>query len=62
MIDLNFLIGSKKSDVFKYMDDNKLNYRLVREDQNNYITTCDLNPERYNLEFDKNLLTKWYNG
>jgi len=58
----NNLLGKSKEEVQKYLNDEKLEYRIMREDNVNYMGTCDYNPDRLNLNFEKNILTKIYCG
>lgn len=54
---LHSLIGMSKDDAFTCCNDNNYSYRIVREDTNDYIVTCDLNLSRINISIDNGIVT-----
>jgi len=54
---LNSLIGKTKEDAIKICIDDKYNYRIIREDDTNYMVTCDFQFYRINFEIDNNLIS-----
>ena len=47
-----------KEKVLEVLREQKIDFRIVREDKSHYVITCDLKFDRLNLEFDNNYLTK----
>lgn len=48
----NDLIGLSEAEVVDYMDKSNLPYRTVREDDKNFMCTCDFRIERANISYD----------
>lgn len=55
---LESLIGMEKEEGLKLCLDNKYQFRITREDSNNYVVIMDLRFDRINLEIDKGIITK----
>jgi len=59
----DLLIGKTKEQVLNAFKDNKSYFCVViREDDIDYITTCDLRSDRIFLEIEKNIVVKAYIG
>ena len=55
---LESLIGLTKEEGTKLCLENDYEFRITREDSNNYVITMDLHFDRINLELDKGIITK----
>jgi len=51
-----------KDKVIEILKDQNQIYRIVKEDDNSYMITQDLMPNRINLEFENGYLTNSYLG
>ena len=54
------LIGKTKEEVIKLLKGK--DYRITREDDVQYMITCDYREHRLNLTFDNYILTRIKNG
>ena len=55
---LESLIGMTEDNGLKLCKENDYDFRVVREDSNNYAITMDLRFNRINLEIDNGIITK----
>ena len=61
-MDFRDLIGLTESEAIKKVKDRGLHARVTRRDKNYCVVTRDFRLERINLELDRGLVTKVYNG
>ena len=54
---LKSLIGLTKDDCIKLCNENNYDCRIMREDDNKYLGTCDLRFDRINLELDNGIVS-----
>jgi len=50
------LLGMKKDIALKFLSENKINFRISREDEMPYLLTQDVKFDRYNLNIQKGLV------
>jgi hypothetical protein len=55
---LESLIGMTEDNGLKLCKENDYDFRVVRQDSNNYAITMDLRFNRINLEIDNGIITK----
>lgn len=51
-------IGQTKEKVIHSLEASDVDWRITRRDNVHHIVTRDVKPERWNLEFDDDILTK----
>jgi len=61
-MNLDSIIGKTEKEVIEYLQVNNVNFRIVRNNLEYYIITCDYVPDRVNLEIDNDVITSYNNG
>lgn len=56
------VLVKSQEEAIRILDENGINYRVVRGDSNHYAITDDYRPERLNLEIDNDIVTQVYSG
>ena len=54
---LESLIGKSIDEARSICIDSNISFRVVREDETNYIVTMDLRSDRINVEIDNGIIT-----
>lgn len=55
-LELEYLIGKNKHDVQKIVEYHGYSFRITSENGNDYMITCDFNPERVNVKIQNDLI------
>ena len=53
----NMIIGKPQKQVTDLLEERQINYRFLRADATNYVITDDIDPKRFNLESDNDIIT-----
>jgi len=61
-MNLDSIIGKTEKEVIEYLQVNNVNFRIVRNNLEYYIITCDYVPDRVNLEIDNDVITSYNIG
>jgi hypothetical protein len=60
-MELDSIIGKTEKEGIEYLQVNNVNFRIVRNNLEYYIITCDYVPDRVNLEIDNDVITSYNN-
>ena len=61
-MNIDTIIGKTEEEGIEILEENSIDYRVVRKDLTNYIITCDFIPERVNIEIDNDVITSYSKG
>ncbi|MEG1009378.1 MAG: hypothetical protein RSF67_06180, partial [Clostridia bacterium] len=53
-----YLIGKEfNDDLIKELNDNNIEFRVIKKDGKYYMITCDFKLSRFNIELENNIIT-----
>lgn len=58
----NLIIGKSKKQGLDLLEERQINYRILRVDKTDYCITDDIDPNRFNLETDNDIITNVFFG
>lgn len=58
----NLIINKPKKRCLDLLEEREINYRILRADKVGYCITDDIDPNRFNLEIDNDIVTNIFIG